>query len=394
MQYALSLYPEQEKAFYGPERSAYIEATTKAGKTHGAMRWLLDQASGGGPGNYWWVSPVYAQATMVRRRYLQALPRKQVYTNKSENTIYLPNGAVLWFKSGANPDNNYGEDVRAAVVDEASRHKEASIVAVRSTLTSTGGPWRLVGNVRGRGNLFYKLCRQVEGGALEGATYHKITAAIASQYGIKGLPTSAEIEDARRTLPPAVFQELFLAEASGSDVNPFGLDSIEGCVGPLASGPAVCFGVDLAKSLDYTVVIGLNALGQTCEFHRWQDTWNNTVPRIAGIIRHTPTLVDSTGVGAPVLEQLQASGCYGAEGYIFSAPSKQRLMATLQMALHGRLITYPEECVDELASFEYRYTPNHVLYSAPEGMHDDIVCALALAWMRKSQPAWTVGVLD
>lgn len=392
MRYALELYPEQREAFYNPARTSCIEATTKAGKTHGAMRWLLDQAVKG-PGAYWWVSPVYAQATMVRRRYLQALPRNRVAVNRSENTILLPNGAMLFFRSGANPDHLYGEDVQAAVLDEASRLKEGSIVAVRSTLTSTGGPWRLVGNVRGRGNFFYRLCREAEAGTLPNAQYHKITAQIASQYGIEGLPTPGEIEEARRLLPPAVFRELFLAEASGSNVNPFGLEALESCVAPLSPGPAVCYGVDLAKSVDWTVVIGLDAQGSVCSLDRWQAPWNLTVPRIAGLIGTTRALVDSTGVGSPILEQLVDRGCYGVEGYHFSAQSKQRLMATLQLAIQGGLIRFPQDCLEELAAFEYRYTPQHVLYSAPEGYHDDIVCALALAWMAKSAPTWSPAVL-
>jgi hypothetical protein len=35
--------------------------------------------------------------------------------------------------------------------------------------------------------------------------------------------------------------------------------------------------------------------------------------------------------------------------------------------------------VDELDSFEYEHNRTGTLYSAPEGMHDDCVCALALA---------------
>ena len=34
---------------------------------------------------------------------------------------------------------------------------------------------------------------------------------------------------------------------------------------------------------------------------------------------------------------------------------------------------------DELETFEYVYTRTGVRYSAPDGLHDDCVCALALA---------------
>jgi len=35
--------------------------------------------------------------------------------------------------------------------------------------------------------------------------------------------------------------------------------------------------------------------------------------------------------------------------------------------------------VDELEAFEYETTPTGVRFVAPQGMHDDCVCALALA---------------
>ena len=41
----------------------------------------------------------------------------------------------------------------------------------------------------------------------------------------------------------------------------------------------------------------------------------------------------------------------------------------------------------ELEAFEYEYRQGGVRYSAPEGMHDDGVCALALAIHAKSKPA-------
>jgi hypothetical protein len=41
--------------------------------------------------------------------------------------------------------------------------------------------------------------------------------------------------------------------------------------------------------------------------------------------------------------------------------------------------------IDELESFEFLYTRTGVKYSAPEGMHDDGVCALALAYKQKRE---------
>ena len=40
----------------------------------------------------------------------------------------------------------------------------------------------------------------------------------------------------------------------------------------------------------------------------------------------------------------------------------------------------------ELEQFEYEYTRTGVRYSAPDGQHDDTVCALALAVSKHGAP--------
>jgi hypothetical protein len=69
------------------------------------------------------------------------------------------------------------------------------------------------------------------------------------------------------------------------------------------------------------------------------------------------------------------------EGFRFTGPSKQQLMEGLAVAIQQQQVHYPDgPIVNELEAFEYVYTRTGVSYSAPEGLHDDCVCALALAW--------------
>src|SRR5207245_3980836 len=58
------------------------------------------------------------------------------------------------------------------------------------------------------------------------------------------------------------------------------------------------------------------------------------------------------------------------------------LVEGLQLAIEHRQISYPkiEVLISELKSFGYTITASrNVVYSAPEGMHDDTVMALGLA---------------
>ncbi len=372
------LYAKQLAAIFTVMRYAIIEASTKAGKTFGCLVWLAEQAMKGKSGqNFWWVAPVFSQAKIAFRRLKRGLPSALYTANESEMTITLINGTIIWFKSGDNPDSLYGDDVHAAVVDEASRVKEDAWHAVRSTLTHTNGHVRIIGNVKGRRNWFHKLARRAEAGEPD-MHYAKLTWRDAVEGGVM---KATEVEDARRILPEQVFKELFDAKASDDEGNPFGIPSIHACISSgLSTRPAVAWGIDLAKSSDWTVAIGLDAEGMTCRLERWQGPWEITFTKILALVGRTRALVDSTGVGDPIVERLRTDGRRNFEGYTFTRPSKQKLMEGLAVAIQQQRVRYPEGVLtNELEAFEYEYTAHGVRYSAPAGIHDDCVCALALA---------------
>jgi phage FluMu gp28-like protein len=371
------LYAAQEQAIFCPERYAVVEASSKSGKTAGCIIWLLVQAIKGKAGrNYWWGAPIYPQAKIAFRRLKRGLTHRDVaHASESELTLTLANGAVIWFKGADNPDSLYGEDVYAAVLDEATRMREEAWHAVRSTLTATRGPIRIIGNVKGRKNWAYRLARRAEAGVPDWH-YSKITAHDAVEAGVLD---AEEIADAQATLPENVFKELYLAERSDDEGNPFGMQAIADAVAPLSRAPVDAWGVDLAKSADWTVAIGLDAAGRTARFERWQGPWEMTLARLAGLIGETLALVDSTGVGDAIVEALQRQ-CPGVEGFKFTAPSKQQLMEQLAVAIQQGEVGFPDGPIRmELEAFEYQYTRTGVRYAAAEGLHDDCVCALALA---------------
>lgn len=371
------LYPKQQAALFCDARYSIIEASTKSGKTVGMMVWLGEEAMAGERGQqYWWVAPVYPQARIAYRRVRDGLPASVRKASDSAMTITLLNGAVIVFKSGEKPDNLYGEDVHAMVIDEATRLREEAWHACRSTITATKGPVRIGGNVRGKKNWAYRMARRAEAGA-ENMEYHKITADDAVRAGVL---EADEITDAESMLPKEVFRQLYYAEATDDEGNPFGAEAIELCVGPLTAGAPEAWGWDLAKSADWTAGIGLDDAGSVCRFRRFQQPWGETVKAIREETGGVPALIDSTGVGDPIVERLQREGSNQIEGFIFTAASKQRLMEGLAAAIQHREVVYPEGPIAiELRQFEYVYTRTGVHYAGAEGTHDDCVCALALA---------------
>lgn len=384
------LYPKQLAAIYDDARYSIIEATTKAGKTHGCIVWICENAIlGKENSNHWWIAPVYPQAKIAYRRIKLYLDKSLYKANDSELKItLLKNNSSIWFKSGEKPDNLYGEDVYSAVIDEASRMRQESWYAIRSTLTFTRGRLRIIGNVKGRKNWAYMLGVKAREGAPDMA-YHKITAYDAVEGGILSMD---EIERAKAELPENVFKELYLAEPSDDGGNPFGLSAIQRCVRDISNDEPYVWGIDLAKSLDYTVCIALDKKGNVCRFERWQAPWEMTIAKIKSIVGSRPALVDSTGVGDPILESFQKVGG-NYRGYKFTSSSKQQLMEGLAVGIQRQSISYPAGVIlEELEIFEYEFTHTGVRYSAPEGMHDDCVCSLALAWHIYNKNS--IGIID
>lgn len=371
-----NLYLKQRDAIFCDERYSVIEGSTKCGKTVACLAWILEQALMGKPGQtYWWIAPVYPQAKIAFRRLKRGLQQEVFRSNESELTVTLVNGVVIAFKSAEKPDNLYGEDVYGCVMDEATRSREESWHAVRSTLTATRGKIRIIGNVKGRRNWAYQLARRAESGVDEWH-YAKLTAYDAVDAGVLDID---EINQAQSQLPENVFKELYLAEPSNDGGNPFGQDAIRKCITALGNKPPVVYGIDLAKSVDWTVVVGLDEDNNVSKFERFQLPWEETIRAIINIVKGDTAVIDSTGVGDPIVERLQRE-LPRVEGYNFTSPSKQKLMEGLAVAIQSKLVGYPEgDITNELDVFEYEYTRTGVKYSAPDPLHDDCVMALALA---------------
>lgn len=373
----------QKKILSSKARFTITEASTKSGKTFSHLWWLFKKfcrppKSGA---NYWWVAPVYSQAKIAFTRLKNMIGQSgQFKINESELYIQNLKGATIWFKSAEKPDNLYGEDVFAAVFDEFTRGREEAWTALRTTLTATKGQCKFIGNARGKKNWGYRLGLKARQG-MQGYEYFKITAHDAIRAGIL---EEAEIQQAKIDLPEQAFRELYLAEALDDQANPFGIKFINQQEKPLSDNEPICFGIDLAKGKhkdgDWTVVIALDENGDICLFDRWQSDWNQTRRRIIEMVGDKAASIDSTGVGDPIVEDIQKE-CRNAEGYLFTSPSKQKLMEGLALALQNAYISVLSGPVkEELESFEFEYGRTGVKYSAPEGLHDDCVCALALAY--------------
>ena len=349
-----------------------LECGRRFGKTHLGIQLAIDRAIDGG--EVGWFAPTYRYLADPWRAVERALAPAIVKADRVEKRLDLVSGGSIDFWSLDSVDAGRGRRYDRVIIDEAGIVRDLGPAwqeTIRATLADRRGDAWFLGTPKGR-NFFHRCFER-------------------GQIGDGGwkswrLPTTSnptipdeEIEAAKAELPARVFEQEFLGIPSDDGGNPFGLDAIDRCISDLSTDPIAAIGIDLAKSVDWTVVCGVDADGKVCLLERWQGPWSETIGRIERLIDETPALIDSTGVGDPIVEDLQRKKPR-VEGFKFSQTSKQQLMEGLASAFQVGRVSIPDGWLrTECETFEYTYTRTGVRYEAPSGMHDDGVCALALA---------------
>ena len=360
----------QQKLLSEAKRFNVVCCGRRWGKTKLSVRLLVKPAAMGKPVGYF--TPTYKLLTETYKEVISRLEPIVKASNQNQ-FIELVNGGVVDFWTLENDYAGRGRKYIRAIIDEAAFSKdlfEKWTQAIRPTLTDLKGDAWFFSTPKGK-NDFYKLFARGQAGDKDWQSWQMST--YTNPFIDPG-----EIDDARADLPELAFSQEYLAEFNDNVANPFGTVYISQCTYPLSNSPAVCFGVDLAKSFDHTVIIGLDRNGSVCHFDRFQSDWKNTTRKILELPA-APMAIDSTGVGDPIGEDI--ARVRQVELFKFTQQSKQQLMEGLAAAIQRREVTFPDGAIrQELESFEYEYTRNGVRYSAPSGMHDDCVCALALAY--------------
>ena len=321
-----------------------------------------------------WFAPTYKFSSEVWRFFASTLSPACSSMNRSESRMQLVTGGTLDVWSVDNPDSGRGRKYGMIVVDEAGIVRDLEQVwtgTLRPTLTDYKGSAWFLGTPKGRG-YFHRLFAKHEHGDKDWMSWRLPTAS-------NPMMPPEEIEAAKADLPPEVFAQEYEGVPADDGGNPFSVKAIAECIGPLSTRSPVVWGVDLAKSHDYTVAVGLDDDGNIARLERWQGPWKATEKKLAAMIGDDFAIVDSTGVGDPIVETLQQS-CENVQGFNFTSRSKQQIMEGLAIAIQSSEISFPDGWLRaELESFEFTYTRTGVRYEAPSGQHDDGVCALALA---------------
>lgn len=342
------------------------------------------------------VAPTYDHSLKQWREIKRYCPPELLVSeNKSSHIITLIGNREIRFKSADGADSMRGDAVYDGWWDEPAGVKEDRwTLEFRPSIMDTHGRVIFTGTPAGKGWYFQLWTRGQD------KTQTDYESWAFSSYTNPYLDPK-EIDEFKRDMPELAYRQEILAEFLDDVGSVF--RRIRECIGGSLEEPQpgkrYVVGCDLAKHEDFTVVIVLDERGHLVFFDRFsQLDWVFQSKRIVEICKrynNARLLLDSTGVGDPIYDQLRRSGL-SVEGYKFTNASKKDLVENLSIAIENKAITYPDIPVllSELGLFGYKISPAGVTsYSAPDGYHDDTVIALALAAWQTNRPTASISFL-
>jgi len=376
------LHPIQQTVFDDPTRFKVLVAGRRVGKSRLAASTVLCGLLRGE--NWWWVSPSFDISKrvgwkMIERALRPLLRAGYGEANKSDLRITLANGGEFQAKSADDPSHLVGEGLDGVVVDEAGIVSEiAWTESIRAALSDRKGHGLLIGTPKGR-NWFY-------------AAYQRGQDPTQDEWHSWQYPTAAnpfidplEIDAARQELPDLIFRQEYLAEFLEDSGTVF--RNLDKCLDrvPYTVGETV-MGIDWGRSNDFTVLTVLDVeTRRVVEVDRFnQINWETQRSRVETLAkRWQPKLIlaEENSIGSPNIEALQSLDL-PVQAFTTTANSKAQIINQLALAFEQETIKLMDNpmLLNELRAYEMERLPSgNWRYSAPDGVHDDMVMSLALA---------------
>lgn len=378
-----TMHPAQAEIHRSQARFRVLAAGRRFGKTRLGVFECFDVASQGG--RSWWVSPSYKMSNVgwrPIRRLAAQIPGAEV--RKVDRQVILPGGGEISVRSADNPDSLRGEGLDKVVLDECSFMQEiAWTEALRPSLSDRGGRAMFISTPKGR-NWFWRMW--MRGDDKQDGDFQSWI----FPTGANPFIPSEEIEAARRSLPERVFQQEYLAEfvddAGGIFRRVMDAATSEEHYTP-EDGKQYIAAVDVATMVDFTVAsvmdVGAKAQVYLDRFNRVD--YGILEDRLEALYRRfkmDAMTIEANSIGQPVIDALVSRGM-NIIPFTTTNATKQAAIQGLQAAFeHGDIKILPDPVqIGELQAYQGERSPNGSWkYGAPQGLHDDTVMALAMAW--------------
>ena len=374
------LHAGQMQVWEHPARFQVMACGRRFGKSRLGATMCISSAIRGK--RAWWVAPSYPMAAIGWRMLKKlAVQIPGVAIREMDRLITMPGGGTVQVRSADHPDSLRGDGLDFVVLDECAFVKEdAWTEALRPALADRKGRALFISTPKGR-NWFWRLWQQTESSEWKSWRF--------TSYDNPYIQAS-EIDAARDGLPERVFRQEFMAEFLDDAGGVFRrvLDAVTAAQQDSAQpGHDYVMGVDWGKTSDFTVLTVLDATtNEACFVDRFnQIDYSVQVGRLQALAaRFNPynIVVERNSIGEPLIEQLARLNL-PVQPFTTTNATKAQAIDALSLAFERseiRIINDPV-LINELQAYEMQRLPSGLLkYSAPDGLHDDCVMSLALAW--------------
>ena len=373
-------HPGQRQVLEHRARFNALDCGRRWGKTTIGMDPVVRTALAGKPVG--WFSPTYKYLSDAWRQLCTTLAPVVTTSDTSEHRLSVIGGGVVEGWSMDHPDAGRGRAYATVVVDEAAMVRDlekAWTESIRPTLSDFQGDAWFLSTPKGVANYFHTLYQRGQD------EQHPDWASWRMPTSSNPFIASEEIEAARQDLTDLAFAQEYLAEFVTWTGAVF--RRIMDAVQPINPIHAHMIGVDWGRVNDYTVFVAVSAEGHVVGIERFRGIeYTIQRGRLAEFWkRHgarARILAEENSIGGPVVEQLQRDGL-PVHPFVTTGASKAAIIDALVLAFERGTIRIPNDAalIGELQAFEAVKTPSGMMrYSAPEGLHDDMVMALAFAW--------------
>lgn len=332
-----------------------------------------------------WFSPTYKMLLEVWRQAANIFAPITMRRSSQDHRLEFVTGGLLEFWSLDNPDSARGRKYRRVIVDEAAmipNLMDAWNYALRPTLTDYSGDAWFLSTPKGRNGFWQMWQYGVDPTMTDWACWQM------SSYVNTKIPVS-ELDAMRDTMPERVYQQEILAQFIEDAGGVFRRVTAAATAKEQSAERhhQYVMGVDFAKSNDFTVltVMDVTTKSMVAVDRFNQIDYHVQVGRLRALYdRYKPSAIiaERNSIGEPLIETLQRQGL-PVKPFTTTNATKSEIIDSLALAFERdeiRVLNDPV-LIGELQAYEMERLPSGTYrYSAPDGMHDDCVMSLALAW--------------
>jgi hypothetical protein len=336
-------------------------------------------------------SPSLRQSKIMLNRIQQLIENsftlKQGIAKQTSTEIHLHNNSRI-VALPCSEDLLRGYTADLIICDEAAFMPEETITQVMfPMLSATNGTAIFLSTPWGKNHFFHK--------AYTSPNYSVHTAKSTECP----LITPEFLQEQKRILPDEIYRSEYLAEFTETATCFFPQDLIRQCIDPnieqiadpqTAPHGTYYAGIDFGKLNDHTAIAIIKHEHATLKLvyiHEFPlDTpYSHVIGFTANAnkrMQFEKLLVDQTGVGEPIQEELRNQDIPNTEGITFTTQTKEALLTNLKLAMEQKRLKLPynRNLIEQINQQQYEYAKTgHLTFSHPTGTHDDQLWALSLA---------------